>query len=101
MMSLDVEPRAAVLAISINEQRMETPESDRNQFSLYHRTVPPEGIIITLEADPSKSLTLQVSDISRELPDVPGTTFQPRSDDMMPMGNFDYGTVVVTTLDIS
>jgi len=42
-----------------------------------------------------QSLTLQVSDISMELPDIPGMTFQPRPDDMMPMPNIDYGTVVV------
>ena len=35
-----------------------------------------------------------------ELPAIVGTTFPPRPDDMMPMPNFDYGTVVVRTVEI-
>jgi hypothetical protein len=104
IMFLDVEPRAAVRAVVIDGQRQETPESKRNLWSLTHYTVPSEGIEITLEVEPSQSLTLQVSDNSRELPPealgIQGTTFQPRGADMMPMPNFDYGTVVVRTLGI-
>jgi hypothetical protein len=100
IMALDVEPRAALHAVVIDGQRMDVPESEQSLWSLIHHTVPPEGIDITLEVEPSQSLTLQVSDNSRELPDIPGTTFQPRADDMMPMPNFDYGTVVVRTLSI-
>ena len=98
-MYLAVEPRAAVRAVVIDGQRIDVPESEQNLWSLAHRTVPPEGIDITLEVEPSQSLTLQVSDNSRDLPVIPGTTFQPRPDDMMPFPNFDYGTVVVRTLD--
>ena len=100
IISLDVEPRAAVRAVVIDGQRLDTPESEQSLWSLIHHTVPPEGIDITLEVEPSQSLTLQVSDNSRELPDIPGTTFQPRPDDMMPMPLFYYGTVVVRTLDV-
>ena len=84
----------------IDGQRMDTPESKRPLWSLVLYTVPAEGIEIGLEVEPGQPLALQVSDNSRELPDIPGTTFQPRPDDMMPMPNFDYGTVVVRTLDV-
>lgn len=97
---LDVAPRAAVRAVVIDGQRMDTPESEQNLWSLTHRTLPPEGTEIALEVEPSQPLTLQVSDNSRNLPDIPGTTFQARGDDMMPFPNFDYGTLVVRTLDI-
>jgi hypothetical protein len=97
---LDVEPRAAVRAAAIDGQRINTPESERNLWSLAYCAVPPEGIEITLEVESSQSLTLQVFDITMELLVIPGTTFQPRPDDMMPMPNFDYGTVVVRTLEI-
>lgn len=97
---LDVEPRAAVRAVVIDGQRINTPESEGNLWSLTYCAVPPEGIEITLEVESSQSLTLQVSDISMELPDIPGTAFTPRPDDMMPMPDFDYGTVVVRTLEI-
>jgi hypothetical protein len=100
MIFLDVEPRAAVRAATVDGQRMDTPESKRNLWSLVHYTVPAEGVEITLEVEQSQSLRLQVSDNSRELPDIPGTAFQPRTEDMMPMPNFDYGTVVVKTLRI-
>jgi hypothetical protein len=100
IMVLDVEPRAAVRAAVIDGQQIDVPASEQNLWSLTHRTVPPEGIEITLEVEPSQPLTLQVSDNSRELPVIPGTTFRPRPDDMMPFPNFDYGTVVVRTLDI-
>jgi hypothetical protein len=98
MMFLDIEPRAAVRAVAIDGQRMETPESKRNLWSLVLYTDPGEGTEITIELEPGQSLALQVSDISRELPDIPGAVFQPRGDDMMPMPNFDYGTVVARTL---
>lgn len=97
---LDVEPRAAVRAAVIDGQQNNTPESEGNLWSLQYRGVPPEGVEITLEIEPSQSLTIQVIDISMELPGIVGTTFQPRPDDMMPMPNFDYGTVVVKTLEI-
>jgi hypothetical protein len=100
IMFFDVEPRAAVRAIVIDGQRIDVSESEQNLWSMTHNTVPSEGIEITLEVEPSQPLTLQVSDNSRELPDILGTTFQPRANDMMPFPNFDYGTVVVKTLDI-
>jgi hypothetical protein len=52
------------------------------------------------ELEQVQSLALQVSDNSRELPDIPGAAFQPRGDDIMPMPSFDYGTVVARTLRI-
>ena len=85
----------------IDGQRIDIPESEQNLWRLSHRTVPPEGIEVTLEVESSQPLTLQVSDNSRDLPDIPGTTFQPRSDDMVPFPNFDYGTVVVRTLTVN
>jgi hypothetical protein len=100
IMFLDVEPRAALRAFVIDGQRTDVPESEQNLWSLTHHTVPSEGIEITLKVEPSQPLTLQVSDNTRDLPDIPGTAFQPRANDMMPFPNFDYGTVVVRTLDI-
>jgi hypothetical protein len=97
---LDVEPRAAFRAVVIDEQRVNIPESEGNLWSMTYCAVPPEGIEITLEVESSQSLTIQASDNSWGLPDIPGMTFQPRPDDMMSMPNFDYGTVVVRTLEI-
>ncbi len=49
--------------------------------------------------EPGQEFTIQITDQSFELPTIPGTTFKPRSDDMMP-ANFSYGTVVVRALTI-
>ena len=52
----------------------------------------------------SQDIELQVSDqtwdLVPEVLDGLGAAFQPRSSAMMPMPNFDYGTVVVKTLRI-
>ncbi len=100
IMFLDVEPRAAVRAAIIEGQRIDVPSSEQSLWRLSHRTVPPEGIEITLELEPSQPLTLQVSDNSRDLPEIPGTTLPPRPDDTVPFPNFDYGTVVVRIFDL-
>ena len=66
--------------------------------------VPTDGFELILEVDPSQAMTIQISDQTWELvPEVLNnldTAFQPRLEDMMPMPNFDYGTVVVKTLRI-
>ncbi len=54
--------------------------------------------------DTSQAINLQISDqtwnLTTEVLDDLGREFLPRSKDMMPMPNFDYGTVVVNTLPI-
>jgi hypothetical protein len=101
---LDVEPYAAVQAATIAEKRLEAIESPRKLWSLTYYAVPKDGFEVTLELDPSEVISLQVSDQTWDLvPEVLtslGTTIQPRPRDMMPMPNFDYGTVVVKTLNV-
>jgi hypothetical protein len=96
---LDVAPRAALRAAVVDGRRVEVPGSEQSLWSLTHRTVPAEGLEIALEVEPAQSLTLQVGDNSRDLPEIPGTTLPPRPDDTVPFPNFDYGTVVVRTFD--
>jgi hypothetical protein len=101
---LDVEPYAAVQAIIFDGKRIEATESERDLWSLTYYAVPTNGFEITLELDSSQEISIQVSDQTWELvPEVLnnlGTAIQPRSEDMMPMPNFDYGTVVVKILRI-
>lgn len=97
---LDVEPWSIVRVVVVDGQRLTVQPSEGDIWSLQYYGVPPEGIDITLEIGASQSLTLQVSDLSWELPGVVGAAFQPRPDDMMPTSNFDYGTVVVRTIEI-
>jgi hypothetical protein len=96
---LDVEPYAAVQAVNIAGKRIESIASGRNLWSLTYYAAPTAGFEAVLEVDPSQAIKLQVSDQTWELvPEVldgSGLAIQTRSDDMMPMPNFDYGTVVV------
>jgi len=100
----DVEPYQAVRAATIDGKRVETRESQRDLWSLTYYAVPAEGIDITLELDPAQTINLQISDQTWELTadvlDTLGAAYQPRPANMMPMPNFDYGTVVVTTLNL-
>jgi hypothetical protein len=71
---------------------------------LTYYAVPPEGFKITLEVDQEQDIRVQVSDqtwyLVPEVLDGLSAAPKPRSPDMMPMPNFDYGTVVVRTLEI-
>ncbi len=100
---LDVEPYVAVQAVIFNGKRIESIEFEINAWNLTYYAVPQEGFEITLELDPLQAINLQISDqtweLAPEVLDQLGLVIQPRPKDMMPMPNFDYGTVVVTTLN--
>ncbi|MBC8506633.1 MAG: M28 family peptidase [Anaerolineales bacterium] len=104
VMLFDVEPYQAVRAATIADKRIEAPPSERHLWSLTYYAVPSEGIQITLELDPALTVQLQVSDqtwdLTADVLDSLGSEYQPRPADMMPMPNFDYGTVVVKTLTL-
>jgi hypothetical protein len=100
---LDVEPYESVQAVIFDGKRIESIESEINAWNLTYYAVPQDGFEITLELDPLQAINLQISDqtweLAPEVLDQLGLVIQPRSKDMMPMPNFDYGTVVVTTLN--
>jgi len=101
---LDVEPYEAVQAVIFNSKRIEAIDSERDLWNLTYYAVPQDGFEITLEIDSFQAINLQISDQTWELvPEVLdnlGTAIQSRPEDMMPMPNFDYGTVVVRILPI-
>ena len=101
IITLDVKPYAVVKGVMVDGQRTDNPKEGRSGlWSLIYYAVPSKGVEITLEVEPSQELAIQITDISWELPAIPGTTFKPRPDDMMPTPNFNYGTVVVRALTI-
>jgi len=101
---LDVEPYQAVIAADLADKRIETPESGRDLWSLTYYAVPKEGIYLVLELDPDQDIKLQLSDQGWDLPlsvlEHLDEEYQPRLEDMMPMPNFDYGTVVSRIYDL-
>jgi len=101
---VDVEPYQAVLAATIDGKRVEPRTSQRDLWSLTYYAVSAEGVIITLELDPTQPVSLQISDqtwdLTADVVDSLGAAYQPRSAHMMPMPNFDYGTVVVKIVEL-
>ena len=103
VLSMDVKPSAAVRAIVIADKRIENPEESDSPEKLWNVTyyaLPQDGIELMLELDAAQPFQIQVADHSRELPGILGQTYRARPDDMIPMPNFDYMTVVVKSLDI-
>ena len=100
----DVAPYEAVRAVSIAGKRIEPRESERDLWSLTYYAVSGDGFEITLELDATIPTELQISDqtwdLTPEVLDNLDTAIQPRSADMMPMPNFDYGTVIVKTVPL-
>jgi hypothetical protein len=101
---LDVEPYAAVRGATIAGKRIESRESQRSLWSLTYYAIPERGFDITLKLDPTQDIRLQISDQTWDLiPEVLKileNEYQSRPADMMPMPNFDYGTVVVKTFPL-
>ena len=103
IITMDVTPRLPIRAITIGEHRILKPAVNRQNkdfWGLVYYGVPPEGIEITLDLAASQPIRLTFTDQSWGIPDVPGLEIRPRSADMLPMPNFDYGTVVTNGLDI-
>jgi hypothetical protein len=102
VMMVDVQPYSAVIAVTVDGERLETVESSRELWSLTYYAVPTNGFEITVELDPNSVVQFQVSDqtwgLTPEVLSLLGD-YQPRSPEMMPMPNFDYGTVVVRTFN--
>jgi hypothetical protein len=97
VITMDIEPGGAVRAAAIEAWRTAN-ESSGDAWGMIYYAAPPQGIEITLEIDPAQPLRIVVSDQSRELPDIPGRPFRPRPVEMIPRANFDYGTVVITSV---
>jgi len=101
---LDVKPYDAVQAVILDGKRIDTIESEREIWSLTYYAVSTDGFEVILEIEPSQPINIQISDQTWYMPpdfiNSLGIAIQPRPEDMMPMPNFDYGTVVVKTLRI-
>ena len=103
IITMDVTPRRVVQAITIDGQRIAKPEglTKKNDYwGLIYYAVPPEGILVTLELDASQPLNVKLTDQSWDLPEIPGMKIRQRPGNMIPMPNFDYGTVVTNSFEL-
>jgi hypothetical protein len=101
---LDIEPADSVKALTLDGNRMEYSDINSNLWSLTYYAVPDDGIRLTLELTPSQPINIQLIDqtwnITPEVLSYAEMDIQPRPPDMMPMPNFDYGTVAVRTVHL-
>ena len=101
--TVEVDPYEAVFTAEIGNSRIVAPESNRSLWQMTYYALPPEGVEIVLELDAATPVRFQVSDRTWEV--VPAVlemvgSQEGRGNDMMPMPNFDYGTVVAVSGEI-
>jgi hypothetical protein len=66
----------------VNEVRRSTTSS--NSWALNYYAPPAEGFELTLEVNPAQPLKLRVVDQAYELPQIPGASYAPRPEHIMP-----------------
>ena len=102
VLEMDIRPSLYVKTIQVNDGEVLTVKPNKiGLVSVVFYTPSQEGIELTLVVDGSQELNVQIFDKTWELPTIPGKEFNNRSDDMIPMPNFDYGTIVVDVFKIN
>jgi hypothetical protein len=101
LVTIDMKPSEAIQSITIDQQRISKPRTSSDYLGLIYYAIPPEGIIVNLDLDPTKKINALLTDQSWDLPVIPGLKIRPRSEDMIPMPNFDYGTVLVRSFQLN
>lgn len=90
VLNLTVPPdeKASVVASAVNGKRVEAAPGPPNQpggpWGLQYWAPPAEGFDLTLEFSAAQPFKLQVADQWYGLPDIPGTSFRPRPEHLMP-----------------
>jgi hypothetical protein len=105
VISLYVNAGTEVLGALINGKRVQSryPPSRGNsetQWGVRYWALPNEGISLTLQIPRAHPLELRVVDQSYGLPEIPGASFRPRPDHMMPTP-FGFGLSDVTLVSKS
>jgi len=76
-------PEAKVQSFALDGKRYDGYH--RNNWSLRYFAPPPEGIELALELEQPLNVVLRVTDQSYGLPEIPGRSFKPRPDYLMPV----------------
>ena len=92
-------PEVKVQSFVLDGKRYD--EYHRNNWSLRYIAPPPEGIELVLELEQPPNVVLRVTDQSYGLPDIPGTSFKPRPDYMMPIASiFNDGFLITKSFSL-
>ncbi len=85
--SITAQADSGIRAVTVAGHRVDLasePPDQRTTWSMNYAALPAGGVELTLELAPGAPITLLVSDIAHGLPEIPGTTVQPRPAEMMP-----------------
>jgi peptidase M28-like protein len=95
--------KGQVLDAHVNDKPVpqETSAGPDPKWGLLYTNVPAQGIVLTLDVKANEPLTLRVTDQADGLPQIAGTSIQPRPADVMPSPSvpFDSTTLVSKTYD--
>jgi hypothetical protein len=76
-------------------------EYNKNNWSLRYTAPPPEGIELVLELEQPQSVKLWVTDQSYGVPAIPGASFKPRPDYLMPSSHiFNDGFLITKSFSL-
>jgi hypothetical protein len=89
IISLYVNATTEVLSAVVNGKRIDNQDTPpyvrpETRWGLRYWALPKEGIAVTLQVRSSRPLEISVVDQSYGLPTIPGMSFRPRPDSMMP-----------------
>ena len=80
--TVSLDPETKVRAFVLDGKRYD--DFSRDNWRMRYFAVPPEGIELVLELEQSLNVVLRVTDQSYGLPEVPGASFKPRPEYLMP-----------------
>lgn len=82
LISVSLNPETKVRAFVLDGKRYD--KQARNRWMLNYLAPPAEGIELVLELEQPSNVVLRITDRSYGLPEVPGASFKPRPDYLMP-----------------
>jgi hypothetical protein len=94
VMILTVDSNTTVLGAIVNGKKINS--LPRRHWEIKYYAVPKEGIDLTLEIKPAAPLQMWATDMSYGLPQIPGASYKPRPDHLLP-SSFIYSDSTVVT----
>ena len=97
---LDVDAEDPIVAATVEEvevDRAGTPSDLDDDLELLYSAPPSGGVELELELKGDGPVAVELTDISEGLPDIPGSTFDPRPPDMQPLPTQALDPTIVTS----
>jgi len=100
IMSVSLKHSSAIQAVRIDNHLVENYKCTKDEsLELTYMAVPENGFVIELEMVPKGEIEAVIAAQSRSLPAELEHNFRPRFNDMIPLPNFDYSTILIKTIE--